>query len=134
MIVLDEHLNGLGVEAAIRQWYRGRVCGVAELRPGSVIKDDAIPHLLRTEHQPTFVTLNWKHFWQRTAAHSDFCVVCLVLTTEHAREISPSLRRLLRLPEFKTRAVRMGRVARISGERVAYYRVNDDQTYLIPLP
>jgi hypothetical protein len=134
MIVLDEHLNGLGVDQAIRRWYRGRVCGVLDLRPGSVIKDDAIPRLLRTEHQPTFVTLNWKHFWQRTAAHRSFCIVCFVLTTEQASEISPFLRRLLRLPEFRTRADRMGRVARIGGERVAHYRVNDDQTYLLPLP
>ena len=58
MIALDEHLNGLEVERAIRQWYRGRVCSVMELRPGSVIKDDAIPHLLRGEREPTFVTLN----------------------------------------------------------------------------
>lgn len=134
MIVLDEHLNGLGVEMAVRRWYRGRVCSVMELRPGTIIKDDAIPPLLRAEHQPTFVTLNWKHFWQRTAAHSGFCIVCIALTTEQAREISPLLRRLLRLPEFRTRADRMGRVARISSERVAYYRVNDDQTYLLPLP
>ena len=94
MIVLDEHLAGLGVETAIRQWYRGRVCGITELRPGSVIKDEAIPHL---------------------------------------REISPCLRRLLRLPEFKTCAERMGRVARISGERAAFYQVGSDQTYLLPL-
>jgi hypothetical protein len=133
MIVLDEHLAGLGVETAIEQWYRGRVCGITELRPGSVIKDEAIPHLPRAERQPTFVTLNWKHFWQRTAAHHDFCIVCFVRTTEHAREISPCLRRLLRLPEFRTRAERMGRVARISGERAAFYQVGSDQTYLLPL-
>ena len=133
MIVLDEHLAGLGVETAIRQWYRGRVCGITELRPGSVIKDEAIPHLLRAARQPTFLTLNWRHFWQRTAAHRDFCVVCFVLTTEQAREISPCLRRLLRLSEFKTRADRMGRVARIGGERVAYYQGSSDQTYLLPL-
>ena len=134
MIVLDEHLNGLGVDRAIQTWYRGRVCGIMELRPGSVIKDDVISHLLRQVRQPTFVTLNSKHFWQRTAAHPDFCVVCLVLTTENAGAIAPLLRRLLRLPEFATRAGRMGRVARISGERVAYYRVSVEQTYLLPLP
>jgi hypothetical protein len=75
VIVLDEHLNGLGVETAIGQWYRGRVCTVLELRPSTVIK-----------------------------------------------------------PEFKTRADRMGRVARISGDRVAYYQINDDQTYVLSLP
>lgn len=134
MIVLDEHLNGLDVEASVRRWYRGRVCIVTDLRPGTIIKDDAVPHLLQTQQQPTFVTLNWKHFWQRTTAHPGFCVVCLTLTSDQVREISPSLRRLFRLPEFKTRSVRMGRVARISGDRVAYYEAHVDQTYLLPLP
>ena len=40
MIVLDEQLQGAGLEQAIARWYRGRVCFIAALRPGSVVKDD----------------------------------------------------------------------------------------------
>jgi hypothetical protein len=116
------------------QWYRGRVCVITDLRPGTVIKDDAIPALLRTVPQPTFVTLNWNHFWQRTVAHEDFCIVCFTLPANRAAEISPLLRRLFRLPAFKTKAARMGKVARISGEQVAYYQAHDSQTHLLPLP
>jgi hypothetical protein len=94
MIVLDEHLQGVRLEETIAQWYRGRVCFISSLRPGSVIKDESIPHLLRSERQPTFVTQNWKHFWHRTAAHSGFCIVCFVLPSEQVREIAP-----LRLPD-----------------------------------
>lgn len=134
MIVLDEHLQGVGLEEAIARWYRGRVCFIGSLRPGSVIKDDGIPHLLRSARQPTFVTQNWKHFWQRTSAHRDFCIVCFVLPSEQVQEISPLLRRLSRLPTFQTRAARMGRVVRVSSEHVTYYQVNDSQIHLLPLP
>ena len=134
MIVLDEQLQGVRLEEDIARWYRGRVCFVSALRAGSIIKDDSIPHLLRSARQPTFVTQNWIDFWRRTAAHGDFCIACFVLRTEQVREIAPLLRRLLRLPVFQTRAARMGKVARVSGEQVAYYQARDPQTYVLPLP
>jgi len=133
MIVLDEHLQGAGLEQAIRRWYRGQVCFIGALRPGSVIKDENVPHLLRSARQPTFVTQNWKHFWQRTAAHGDFCIVCFTLPSERLQEISPLLRGLLRLTAFRTRSARTGKVVRVSGEQVAYYQVNDSQVYLMHL-
>jgi len=46
MIILDEQLQGLSLEAEISRWYRGRVFIVKQLRPGTIIKDDAIPILL----------------------------------------------------------------------------------------
>jgi hypothetical protein len=39
MIVLDEQLQGLGLEEAIARWYRGAVFVVNTLRPGVVISD-----------------------------------------------------------------------------------------------
>jgi hypothetical protein len=107
MIVLDEQLQGVGLEEDIARWYRGRVCFISALRPGSIVKDDSIPHLLRSTRHPTFVTQDWTDFWQRTAAHRDFCIVCFVLPSEQAQEIAPLLRRLFRLPGFQTRAARM---------------------------
>jgi hypothetical protein len=109
MIVLDEQLQEVGVETALRRWYRGRVCTVTALRPVSVIKDDGIPSLLRAVSNTNFVTLNWKDFWQRTAAHQGFCLVCFTLPPRRELEISVLLRRLFRLPSFKTKAARMGR-------------------------
>ena len=47
MIVLDEQLPGLGLEEGVARWYRGAVFVVNTLRPGIVIKDEAIPSLLR---------------------------------------------------------------------------------------
>jgi hypothetical protein len=59
MIVLDEELQGLGLESAISVWYRGAVIIINQLRPRTVIKDEAIPTLLRRVREPTFVTINY---------------------------------------------------------------------------
>ena len=62
MIVLDEQLLGRQLELEIAKWYRGTVRFINELRPHTVIKDDAIPKLLRQQSQPTFVTINERTF------------------------------------------------------------------------
>jgi hypothetical protein len=134
MIVLDEHLKGLGVDEAIRRWYRGRVCILTELRPGTVVKDEAVPVLLRTVPEPTFVTLNWSDFWRRVPPDRHFCLVCLALPTSRADEVSPLLRRLFRLTEFRARAGRMGKVARVSGDQVAYHRTDAPESFVLALP
>jgi hypothetical protein len=134
VIVLDEQLQGAGLENAVTRWYRGRVCFIGALRPGSVVKDDGIPHLLRTVPQPTFVTQDWADFWQRVPPHADFCVICFTLPSGRAHQITPLLRRLFRLPAFHTRAARMGKIARVSGGQVIYYQARNPQIYVQPLP
>ncbi len=62
MIVLDEQLLGRNLEVEIARWYRGAVCFITDLRPNTVIKDDAIPQLLQQANQPTFVTINVNDF------------------------------------------------------------------------
>ena len=121
MIVLDEQLLGRGLDRAIGQWYRGSVIFINELRPNSVIKDDAIPHLLRLVGQPTFVTINTTDFWQRTQIDRHYCVVCCTLTDPQATIIPQLLRRLLHHPDFRAKAKRMGRVIRIGPAHAAYY-------------
>jgi hypothetical protein len=76
MIVLDEQLLGRNLELDIVRWYRGTVSFIVDLRPHTVIKDDAIPELLRRQSQPTFVTINEQDFWRKIAADTRYCVVC----------------------------------------------------------
>jgi hypothetical protein len=125
MIVLDEELQGLGLDAAIARWYRGSVLVVKQLRPGTVIKDEAIPTLLRRADQPTFVTINHGDFWRRIPAESSFCLVCFKLTADQAPEIPVMLRRLLRVPEFRTKRERMGKVASVGRRGIQYYSNRD---------
>jgi hypothetical protein len=63
MLVLDEQLSGRDLDVALRRWYRGSVVFFTDLRPGTVIKDEAIPELLRRQRQATFVTINEHDFW-----------------------------------------------------------------------
>jgi len=62
VIVLDEQLKNSGVAEQIAGWYRGRIVNITSLRPGTVIKDDAIPMLLRQIRDSTFVTINTTDF------------------------------------------------------------------------
>ena len=122
MIILDEQLMGRGLDSEIRRWYRGKVAYIHELRPGSVVKDDAIHKLLRLQSKPTFVTINVRDFWRRIAIDAKFCVVCFDLTDPRADLIPLLLRETLRVSEFKTKQRRMGCVIRISNRLVSYYR------------
>jgi hypothetical protein len=121
MIVLDENLHDRRIIAAISTWYPGRVVSVTTLRPQSVIKDEAIPDLLRKVAQPTFVTINVSDFWKRVEPRISYSIVNVDLPKERLREIPDLLRDLFRLPEFKTRRARMGKIVRLTRNRVEYY-------------
>lgn len=127
MIVLDEQLLGRGLERDIAQWYRGTVQFITDLRPHTIIKDEAIPALLRQRSQPTFVTINDRDFWRKVAADQRYCIVCFVLSDAQAREIPRALRVLLRRPEFRTKARRMGKVIRVTNDDTSHYTFSDRQ-------
>jgi hypothetical protein len=133
MIVLDEQLLGRGLERDIAHWYRGTVQFITDLRPHTIVKDEAIPALLRQQSQPTFVTINERDFWRKVAADQRYCIVCFVLSDARAREIVPALRVLLRRPEFRTKAQRMGKVIRVTHADMGYYTLSDRQVRIMPL-
>ena len=128
MIVLDGQLMGRGLEQAIAHWYPGAVCYITDLKPGTVIKDDAIPVLLNREVEPTFLTINETDFWRKVELTDRFCMVCFALPDSRASEIPALLRRLFHHPDFRTKAQRMGRVVRLTSVTAAFYTTDD------PLP
>ena len=121
MIVLDEQLLGRDIERDITKWYRGAVQYILDLRPNSIIKDDAIPDLLRQRPQPTFVTINEQDFWRKVRADPRFCIVCFAIPDSRVHEIPQSLRMLVRHDGFRTKAQRMGKIIRIKNTDVRYY-------------
>lgn len=133
MIVLDEQLLGRGLERDIAQWYRGSVQFITDLRPHTVIKDEAIPALLRRQSQPTFVTINERDFWRTVPADRRYCVVCFVLSDARARAIPLALRALLRRPELRAKAQRMGKIMRVTNNDLSYYTVIDRQVRTVSL-
>jgi len=131
MIVLDEQLLGRGIEEEITKWYRGAVHFITDLRPQTVIKDDAVPELLRQQAQPTFVTINERDFWQKIAIDQRYRVVCFVFPDSRVREIPPALRFVLHRAEFRTKAKRIGKVIRVTKEEIRYYSFDKRQVQFI---
>jgi hypothetical protein len=131
MIVLDEQLQGPRIKNAISQWYPGKIVSVIELRPGTVIKDDAIPALLSQESDPTFVTINESDFWLKVPISYRFCVVCIALPDFRMKEVPELLRRLLRHSDYQSKAQRMGTVFRLSATEALFYSVNDSAVHTI---
>jgi hypothetical protein len=89
MIVLDEQLLGRHLEREIAQWYRGKIVYISDLRPHTVIKDDAIPRLLRQQSQPTFVTINEKDFGEKSPLMCSIVssvLLCLILVCSKYRQ------------------------------------------------
>ena len=132
MIVFDENMHQRSIMDAVAAWYRGRVISVTVLRPDTIIKDEAIPTLLRRALYPTFVTTNVDDFWQRVPAHTRYGIVCLVLPDERLQETSSLLRQLFSLPEFKTKARRMGKVVRMSRGQLEYYDIRAHPIIRVP--
>lgn len=125
MIILDEQLLGRGLEQKIATWYPGSVRFITDLRPNTVIKDDAIPFLLRQLSEPTFVTINESDFWQRIAIDSQFCTICFTLSDARAGKLADEMRHVLQVPLLRTKAQRMGKVVRVTGTQISYYSWND---------
>jgi hypothetical protein len=133
MLVLDEQLLGRNLEAALGRWYRGPVRFITDLRPRTVIKDDAIPVLLRQQQHATFLTINEPDFWRKVAIDARFCVICFALPDSRVREIPGLLRAVFRLPSFRTKARRMGKVLRVAHRTVSYYTYRERQIREVPL-
>lgn len=125
MIVLDEQLLGRDLDEKIARWYQGAVVFITDLWPFTVIKDDAIVHLLHQQTEPTFVTINERDFWRKVRADSDYCIVCFAFPDSRARDVADGLRELFSHPAFNTKAQRMGKVIRVSDSGVSYYRAGD---------
>jgi hypothetical protein len=70
MILLDENVHQQSLVASIAAWYHAQVRSLTTLRPNTLIKDEAIPIVLRRVRQPTFVTTNVADFWRCVPPHS----------------------------------------------------------------
>jgi len=130
-IILDDQLFDLEVLIPLARWIT--VQRLRDLRPGEVIKDDRVPVLLRQLRQPTFVTIDMG-FWDAGLRDTRYCILCFPLRNNEQYKLPRLLRRLLRLPEFRTKAVRMGKVARVSPTRIEYWQLGDERVHGLSWP
>ena len=123
MIVLDENLDQQRVLLPLANRFKGKVISVRDLRPGTVIKDEAIPAILCQHRNATFVTTNVSDFWRRLPAHARYYIVCVPLPTERQDELPSLLLRFLRHEAFRAARRRMGKVIRLSQSEILLYEV-----------
>ena len=124
MIVFDENIFDQVVIEGLNSWHKGKICSIKDLRLRTLIKDDAVPTLLRTVKQPAFLTTNVSDFWGKMPAHPAYCIICFDLPNERIVEIPRLLRLVLRFAEFKTKAARMGKITQAKHHRIEYYAIN----------
>jgi hypothetical protein len=127
MIVFDENIFDQDVIDDLNRWYKGKVVSIKDLRLRTLIKDEAVPTILRTVKQPTFLTTNVSDYWRKMPAHATYCMICFELANEQIIEIPRLLRVVLRFREFKTKAARMGKILLVRHNRIDYYEVGSNQ-------
>ena len=130
-IILDDQLADIAIRGRLAQWTRAQ--RLRDLRPGEVIKDERVPTILRELRQPTFVTIDMG-FWNARLRDARYCILCFPLRSDEQRAIPGLLRHLLRMPEFATKAARMGKVARVSQSHIDYWQLGDEQPHRIIWP
>ncbi len=127
MVVLDEHLGGR-LKNSIKNWYRGSVIAITELRPNTIIKDEIIPQLLSRKQYPCFITMNVTDFWEKVLINHKFCVVCFSVPDRKKAIISTLLKSLFQMPDFRAKRQRGGYVFRIDQNGGGlFYKYNEQQ-------
>ena len=130
-IILDDQLFDLEVLIPLARWIT--VQRLRDLRPAEVIKDDRVPLLLRQLRQPTFVTIDMG-FWDRGLRDARYCLLCFPLRNDEQFRLPELLRRLFQLPEFHTKAARMGRVARVGPTQIDCWALGDEHPHRLSWP
>jgi hypothetical protein len=128
-LVLDDQLDVQIMVPALEAWITA--VRLQHLRPTEHILDDRIPEILRTLKKPTFLTID-HGFWNRRLCHSGYCILYFDLAKDEQQQLPGLLRRLFRLPEFRTRTVRMGKVARVRQETVTYWQAGEKKVASLP--
>lgn len=115
MNLLDENLPSEQCDV-LRAWgIRCRILGRELARRG--LGDDDIVALLHRLKQPTLFTRD-RHFFEKRLCHRRYALVWLDLAPE---ESALFIRRFLLHPRFRTKARRMGVVARVHHDGVHFW-------------
>jgi hypothetical protein len=131
LFLLDEQLARANVVARLPK--RLKVQRLKDLRPGEQLLDDRIPEVLCTLRQPTLLTID-RDFWDRRFCHPGYCILYFHLPDERRDQLPGLLRALPALEEFRTRARRMGKVARVGRAGVDFWAASQPDLQTVPWP
>ena len=117
--ILDEQLAASDVLVPLQETLKVR--RLTDLRPKEQILDDRVPEILLALKGPTFITID-QDFWDRYLCHPGYCILYFYLRDQDQDRLPELLRALLRLPEFRTRASRLGKVVRVRAARIDFWQ------------
>jgi len=132
MLIIDAALSDAEVLEPLQNLMQTRP--IRDVRPYEIVKDDRVPVLLRELAYPTFIAIDEAGFWHRHLCSNAYCILCFAFSDAQQELIPSLLRRLLQLPEFKTKANRMGKVARVSQANIKYYQSGDQTLRVVNWP
>jgi hypothetical protein len=127
-ILVDEHLSRTEVLEPLLKWITARK--IEELAPEETLKDDRILQILRRQNRPTFVTRD-AGFYQKRYRDRRYCLVYFSLPDLEQNRLPRLLRRLFRLVGFKTKASRMGKVVRVSDEKIDFWQFGNEKRHTV---
>jgi hypothetical protein len=122
MIVLDENIPEDQCQL-LRGWrIRFRQVGQGVGRQGMKDEQHILP-LLHKLSQPTFFTRDLG-FFEETRRHGNYALVCLAVSQKEAAKF---IRRVLRHPEFNTKAKRLGAVVYATHDGLRVWRLDSQE-------
>jgi hypothetical protein len=119
LLILDDQLGEPTVLFPLARRFSVRM--LRSLRHAERILDDRVPVILLTLDRPTFVTLDHS-FWDRHWCHPGYAILYFFIPEDEQEQIPGLLRALFRKPEFRTRAARMGKVARVQFDGIDFWQ------------
>jgi hypothetical protein len=125
LVVVDEHLDHFQVTEALQGWITAEQIGV-ELRSEKRFSDERIISLLIRLKRRTFVTID-SDFYKKRLCHRAYCLIYFHLTMEQQAQIPALLRRLFKIPGFRSVRERMGKVVHVSHEQIRYHQLGVEE-------
>lgn len=80
---------------------------------------------------PTFVTISVSDFWLTFQPHKNYCIIGIMLLGSQSQHVPNILCNLFRLPPFRTKAARMGKIIRVRPSGIDYY-MTDRKIHFLP--
>ena len=121
MNILDENI--LKDQRELLSSWRVRIRQIGYDVGWKGIKDEAIIPPLLQLRRPTFFTLD-SDFYERTLCHTRYCLVCMDVRQDEAATFTRSL---LHHRDFNTQAKRMGKVIRLSSEKLSVWQMHAEK-------
>lgn len=126
MIILDENIPESQWQL-LRSW-RIRALLIGRDISEKGIQDERIPGFLVQQRRPTFFTRD-EGFYDRQLCHAGYC---LIVVAVRPNESALFVRRCLRHPHLKSRALRLGAVVRVSSAGLQMWRLRETREIFFP--